>query len=50
MEKHVFLEELLEKVEELAAAIEEREVDGDDLSIAHDLIDELRDEIKFRLE
>ena len=50
MERHLFLEELLVKVEDLAQTIEEREQEGEDLSLAHELIDELRDEIIFRFE
>jgi len=50
MQKHVFLEDLLRKVEELSQALDEREQEGEDLTLAQELLDELRDEIKFRLE
>ena len=48
--QHIHLEELLKKVEDLSEAIDERVQEGEDLTIAQELIDELRDEIKFRLE
>ena len=47
---HIHLEELLKKVEDLSEAIDERVQEGEDLTLAQELIDELRDEIKFRLE
>ena len=50
MDKQLFLEDLMTKIEDIATAIEEREEQGEDLSIAHDLVDELRDELQFRLE
>lgn len=50
MQRHVFLEELLTKVNDLHSAIEERVEEGEDLSLAIELLDELRDEIAYRLE
>ncbi len=50
MQKHVFLEDLLKKVEDLSEALEERMQEGEDLTLAQEMLDELRDEIKFRLE
>jgi len=49
--KAIVIEELLHKVDELARTLEDREeVDGDEWAIARDLVDELRDEIYFRLD
>lgn len=50
MDKTAFLEDLLHKVQDLATVIKEREEAGEDLSIARDLVDELEDEVRFRLE
>ncbi len=49
-QKHIHLEELLQKVQDLSDAVEERIQEGEDLATAQELLDELRDEISFRLE
>ncbi len=50
MEKDAVLGQLLDIVDDIVQIIEEHESEGEDLSFAHELVDELRDEIKFRLE
>ena len=50
MDKIIALKELLEKIEDLAISVEDRIEEGDDLAIARDLIEELREEIEFRME
>ena len=50
MEQHISLEELLTKIEDIARILEDRMVEGDDLSEAQDLVDELRDVIQYKLD
>lgn len=43
-----FIEELLNKIDDLSESLEEKEQQGENFSIAIELIQELREEIEFR--
>ena len=45
-----FIEELLLKIDDLAKTLEEREQQGEDLAFARQLVEELRDDIEYRLD
>lgn len=48
--QNIFLEELLRSVDAMIETIEEREVMTEDLSVARELADQLRDEVESLLD
>ena len=50
MQRNIFLEELLAKIDDLERTLEERAEEGEDLTLAIDLVSELRDDIEYRLD
>ena len=48
--KNFVLEELLAKIDDLERTLEERAAEGEDLSLAIELVSELREDIEYRLD
>ena len=48
--RQALLEDLINRIDELALTLEERADEGDDLALARDLVEELREEVVFKLE
>lgn len=46
----VFIEELLHKIDDLSQTLEEKERQGENFSLALELVQELREEIEYRVE